>query len=101
MKLLNPAEIGSFDIQCSSATNLRPQVTGEVQINRANNLFWSNTNVKRIRAAMTAIQIMQQRDAFDSALRREMLTSLMVEQALGKHVDRISGNVGGDIKKMR
>ena len=64
-------------------------------------LYDKPTNVKRIRAAMTAIQIMQQRDAFDSALRREMLTSLMVEQALGKHVDRISGNVGGDIKKMR
>lgn len=63
-------------------------------------LYDKPANVKRVRAAMTAIEIMQQRDAFDSALRREMLTSLMVEQALGKHVDRISGNVGGDIKSM-
>lgn len=63
-------------------------------------LYDKPANVKRIRAAMTAIEIMQQRDVFDSALRREMLTSLMVEQALGKHVDRISGNVGGDIKDM-
>ncbi len=63
-------------------------------------LYDKPANVKRIKAAMTAIEIMQQRDAFDSALRREMLTSLMVEQALGKHVDRISGGTGGDIKDM-
>jgi hypothetical protein len=64
-------------------------------------LYDKPANVKRIKAAMTAIQIMQQRDAFDSALRHEMLTSLMVEEALGKHVERIGGGAVSGLKDLQ
>src|SRR5690606_22365434 len=54
------------------------------------NLYDKPVNVKRIGASMEAIQIMQDRDFFESALRREMLTSLMVEEALSHHADQLN-----------
>jgi hypothetical protein len=65
------------------------------------NLYDKPTNVKRISDAMTAIQIMQQRDFYESRLRNEMLTSMLVEQALAKHVESINGQVVSDIKNLQ
>jgi len=52
------------------------------------NLYDKPANVDRIAAAMDAVKLMQGRDRFEAALRREMLTSLLVEQALEKHIRR-------------
>ena len=46
------------------------------------NLYDKPANVKRIRAAMTAIKLMQDRDIHDALLRREMLMSMMLELKL-------------------
>lgn len=46
------------------------------------NLYDKPTNVKRIRAAMTAIKLMQDRDIAASLQRREMLLSIMLELRL-------------------
>ncbi len=54
------------------------------------NLYDKPSNVERIGTSMEAIKLMQARDHLKSALRREMLTSLLVEQALGKHVLKAS-----------
>lgn len=54
------------------------------------NLYDKPANVDRIGAAIDAIGIMNTRDRFDSSLRREMLTSLLVEQALQSHVENVS-----------
>lgn len=65
------------------------------------NLYDKPANVKRISATMQALQIMQGRDFYESALRRELLTSLMVEEALAKHVDRINGLAVSDMKNLQ
>lgn len=43
------------------------------------NLYDKPTNVKRIRAALTAIKLMQDRDIHDALQRREMLMSILLE----------------------
>ncbi|MCB1592672.1 MAG: hypothetical protein KDI90_09500 [Alphaproteobacteria bacterium] len=54
------------------------------------NLYDKPVNVDRIGAAIDAIALMNMRDRFDSSLRREMLTSLLVEQSLKPHVENLS-----------
>ncbi len=46
------------------------------------NLYDKPANVKRLRAAMTAIKLMQDRDIHDSMMRREMLISMILELQL-------------------
>lgn len=48
------------------------------------NLYDKPANVKRIRAALTAIKLMQDRDIHDALLRREMLMSILLELQLRK-----------------
>ena len=57
------------------------------------NLYDKPANVKRIGASIDAITIMNQRDRFESLLRREMLTSVLVEEALGTHVEEVNANM--------
>ncbi|MGB4057546.1 MAG: hypothetical protein WBK77_05640 [Alphaproteobacteria bacterium] len=65
------------------------------------NLYDKPANVKRISATLEAINIMQQRDVFESSLRREMLTSLMVEEALRKRAEDMSGSATSDSGDMQ
>lgn len=51
------------------------------------NLYDKPENVDRIGAAIDAIGLMSMRDRFDSSLRREMLTGLLVEDALQTHIE--------------
>jgi hypothetical protein len=46
------------------------------------NLYDKPANIDRITASMDAIRVMQQRDQYESRLRQEMLTSMMLEEAL-------------------
>ncbi len=46
------------------------------------NLYDKPANVKRIRAALTAIKLMQDRDIHDALMRREMLMSMLLELQL-------------------
>lgn len=57
------------------------------------NLYDKPANVKRIGASIDAITIMNQRDRFESLLRREMLSSVLVEEALGTHVEEVNANM--------
>lgn len=54
------------------------------------NLYDKPVNVDRMGAAIDAIALMNMRDRFDSSLRREMLTALLVEQTLQPHVENVS-----------
>jgi hypothetical protein len=54
------------------------------------NLYDKPVNVDRIGVSMQAISLMQSRDLYEASLRREMLNSLLVEEALTKHVNRIN-----------
>lgn len=50
------------------------------------NLYDKPQNVRRISASLDAIKLMQGHDRFEASLRREMLISALLEQALEKHV---------------
>lgn len=62
------------------------------------NLYDKPANVKRINASLQAIQLMQLRDRYSSSLRREMLTSLLLENGLDEQVDAINNRIE-DINK--
>lgn len=57
------------------------------------NLYDSPENVKRTGVALQAIGLMQDRDRYESALRREMLLSLIVELHLRKHERTIDAEI--------
>ena len=57
------------------------------------NLYDKPANVKRIGASLDAISLMHQRDRFESLLRREMLTAVMVEEELKDHVEEVNANM--------
>ncbi|MGB4107545.1 MAG: hypothetical protein WBK55_07090 [Alphaproteobacteria bacterium] len=65
------------------------------------NLYDKPANVDRIRATLDAISLMQQRDFMDSMLRREMMTSLLLEQALDVHVKKLNAAVVEDVKNLQ
>ncbi len=58
------------------------------------NLYDKPANIKRINASMEAIKLMQMRDWFKTSLRREMLTSLLLEKALGPRLESVSQKLG-------
>ncbi len=57
------------------------------------NLYDKPANVARIGASIDAITLMNQRDRFDSIIRREMLTSLLIEEELGRHVENVNSTI--------
>ncbi|MGH1403887.1 MAG: hypothetical protein ACRBDL_06555 [Alphaproteobacteria bacterium] len=57
------------------------------------NLYDKPANVERIGASIDAITLMNQRDRFESMLRREMLTSLLLEEELTKHTEGVNARV--------
>jgi hypothetical protein len=57
------------------------------------NLYDKPVNVSRINASMEAIGLMQGRDHFDAALRREMLFSAMIEEQLSVNTNKIQGTI--------
>lgn len=65
------------------------------------NLYDKPANVKRISATLEAIKLMQQRDFYDSMLRREMSTSLLLEEALQPEVDRLNAAVVQDARNLQ
>ncbi len=63
------------------------------------NLYDKPANIDRIGVSLDAIRLMQNRDMYKSALRREMLSSMMVEAALtsksSSSADTTGGKAGG------
>ena len=57
------------------------------------NLYDKPQNVRRINASLDAIKLMQGRDRFEAALRREMLVSALLEQALDSEFPKINANL--------
>lgn len=58
------------------------------------NLYDKPANVKRINASMEAIKLMQMRDWFESNLRREMLTSVLLEKGLEPRITKSGESLG-------
>ncbi len=57
------------------------------------NLYDKPANVKRIGAALDAILLMNQRDRFESLLRREMLSATLIENTLTDKVSEINSGM--------
>ncbi len=57
------------------------------------NLHDKPANIDRISVALDAIKLMQIRDHYDASLRREMLNSLLVEDALSGYADDVNTNI--------
>ena len=57
------------------------------------NLYDKPANVKRIRATLTAIKLMQDRDIHQAMMRREMLMSMLLELQLRKKQFGIQNNI--------
>ncbi|MAE52058.1 MAG: hypothetical protein CMH27_09635 [Micavibrio sp.] len=53
-------------------------------------LYDKPANVDRINATLESFKLMHGRDRFESLLRQEMLTSMLVEEALAKHVAEVN-----------
>ncbi|GJL85721.1 MAG: hypothetical protein DHS20C02_14960 [Micavibrio sp.] len=63
------------------------------------NLYDKPANIKRNGVSMQAIALIQNRDHFESMLRREMLISLMVEEELLKHTEETNVRLYSGMKK--
>lgn len=59
------------------------------------NLYDKPANVKRIRAAMQAIKLMQDRDIHEALMRREILLSMILETRLRQYQERLTNRVSG------
>ncbi len=57
------------------------------------NLYDKPTNIDRIMATLDAISLMQQRDHYNASLRREMVSSAMITEALQVHIQSINGTI--------
>ena len=64
------------------------------------NLYDKPANVKRTGAALQAIKLMQDRDRYESALRREMLVSVMIETKLRKQQEIVERQIFGIIPNL-
>lgn len=53
------------------------------------NLYDTPANLKRMKTTLKAVELMQDRDRYESALRREMLISLIVENKLRQYQDTV------------
>ncbi|MGH1378532.1 MAG: hypothetical protein ACRBB3_06890 [Alphaproteobacteria bacterium] len=93
---------GDTDDEINSILGERPSYYAQMEVltkkiyqhpNFYTNLYDKPVNVDRIGASIDAITIMHQRDRFESLLRREMLTSLLIEEGLGKHVEDVSSAI--------
>ncbi len=65
------------------------------------NLYDKPANVERISASIDAITLMHQRDRFESLLRREMLTSVLLEDDLSNHTSAVSSKLFQEINSAK
>ncbi len=86
-------EFGIMDELIIAELGVRPSYHAQMEIltkkiyqnpDFVTNLYDKPANVKRIRAAMSAIKLMQDRDIHEAMMRREMLLSMILELDLRK-----------------
>ncbi len=101
---------GSTDDEIESVLGVRPSYYAQMEVltkkiyqhpNFYTNLYDKPANVDRIGASIDAITLMHQRDRFESLLRREMLTSLLIEEGLARHVENVSSTMYEGMQKVQ
>ncbi|MCK5383937.1 MAG: hypothetical protein KAJ29_00080 [Alphaproteobacteria bacterium] len=102
MKAMLRDEFGLATVDIDKILGERPSYYAQMEVltkkiyqnpNFYVNLYDKPTNVKRIGAAMDAILLMNQRDRFESLLRREMLTATLIENTLYDKVSEINSGL--------
>ncbi len=95
-------EFGINDNEIDGVLGERPSYYAQMEVltkkiyqhpNFYTNLYDKPANIDRIGASIDAITLMHQRDRFDSLLRREMLTAILLENELSRHADGVSANI--------
>ncbi len=93
---------GDIDDEIENILGERPSYYAQMEVltkkiyqhpNFYTNLYDKPANVDRIGASIDAISLMHQRDRFESILRREMLTSLLIEEELSTHVEKVNSTI--------
>lgn len=101
-------EFGVADAEIQQYLGERPSYYAQMEVmtkkiyqspNFYTNLYDKPANVDRIGASIDAITLMSQRDRFESSLRREMLTSLLIEDALKDQVDDVTSRIYSNMSK--
>ncbi len=99
---------GTIEEQIDEILGERPSYYAQMEVltkkiyqspNFYTNLYDKPANVKRIGASLDAIMLMNQRDRFESLLRREMLTSVLVEDSLKGRVETINASIFEEMQK--
>lgn len=101
---------GNTDDEIENVLGVRPSYYAQMEVltkkiyqhpNFYTNLYDKPVNVDRIGASIDAITLMHQRDRFESLLRREMLTSLLIEEGLALHVENVSSTMYEGMQKVQ
>ena len=64
------------------------------------NLYTTPANIDRLGAALQAIGLMQDRDRYESALRRESLVSVILEMKIRELQDSVTNDIVRSVGKM-
>ena len=103
-------EFGLVDADIDKLLGANPSYYAQMEVltkkiyqhpNFYTNLYDKPANIDRIGVSMDAIKIMQNRDQYEASLRREMLTSLLVEEILAKHAKKTSDRITVESHKTR
>ncbi len=98
----------SVEDQIDDILGVRPSYYAQMEVltkkiyqspNFYTNLYDKPANVTRIGTSMDAILLMNQRDRFESALRREMLGAVLLETELIPHVEGIDAKIYEEVQK--
>lgn len=101
---------GTKDDEIEKMLGLRPSYYAQMEVltkkiyqspNFYTNLYDKPANVKRIGVAMDAIGLMQLRDSYDSQLRQEMITAVLVEQGLLPFAEQVSTELYSGMKQQQ
>lgn len=101
---------GTTDDEIEGMLGARPSYYAQMEVltkkiyqspNFYTNLYDKPANVKRMGVAMDAIALMQLRDRYDSQLRQEMITAILVETGLDPFAEQVSSELYSGMKQQQ
>ncbi|MFP4098405.1 MAG: hypothetical protein ACLFP8_03075 [Alphaproteobacteria bacterium] len=108
MKSMLTNELGFDDDEAHEMMGERPSYYAQMEILTKKiyqnpkfyiNLYDKPANVKRLGATLDAISLMNMRDRYQSLLRREMLSAVLIESTLQEKVSEINSNMLTEMQK--
>lgn len=90
------------DVEIDQLLGVRPSYYAQMEVltkkiyqhpNFYTNLYDKPANVKRIGASLDAITVMNQRDRYESMIRQEMLSAVLLEEELKRSVEEVNAQI--------